>query len=71
MQALKFETQVAQNGTLRLPRLRLKQGTPVEVIVLVREREGEFTKRSRQNKLTKFSYVPEQSYSSNPRESYG
>lgn len=30
-----------------MPRLRLKKGTPVEVIVLVREREDEFTDLTR------------------------
>ena len=47
MQALRFETRVAPNGTVRLPRMRLKKGTHVEVIVLVREREDEFTDLTR------------------------
>jgi hypothetical protein len=42
MQALKFETRVTHRGTVRLPRLRYKKGTPVEIIVLVREAEDEF-----------------------------
>ncbi len=42
MQAIKFQTKVTSRGTLRLPRLRLKQGTSVEVIVLVHEPEDEF-----------------------------
>jgi hypothetical protein len=41
MQALKIETQVTARGTLRLPPLKVKKGTPVEVIVLVRESEDE------------------------------
>jgi len=52
MQALKFETRVAPNGAVRLPRLRLKKGTPVEVIVLVREREDEFTDLTRAAETT-------------------
>lgn len=42
MRAIKFKTQVTPRGTLRLPRLELEEGTPVEVIVLVRDEEVEF-----------------------------
>jgi len=41
MQAIKYETKVSKQGRILLPRLRLKQGTPVEVIVLVRDRDEE------------------------------
>lgn len=35
MQALRIQTEVAQGGELRLPLPGLKEGTPIEVIVLV------------------------------------
>ena len=41
MQALKYNAEVGADGEVTLPRLRLDQGTPVEVIVLVRDTEGE------------------------------
>jgi hypothetical protein len=41
MQALKYKAEVGAEGEITLPRLRLDQGTPVEVIVLVREPEPE------------------------------
>ena len=41
MQALKYKAEVGAEGEVTLPRLRLNQGTPVEVIVLVRESEAE------------------------------
>lgn len=42
MEALRFETEVAERGALRVPRLPLKPGTPVEVIILVRQDREEF-----------------------------
>ncbi len=36
MQALKYEAEVGAEGEIILPRLSLNQGTPVEIIVLVR-----------------------------------
>ena len=41
MQALKYKAEVGADGEVMLPRLRLDQGTPVEIIVLVREPEAE------------------------------
>jgi hypothetical protein len=41
MQALKYKAEVGAEGEITLPRLRLDQGTPVEVIVLVREPKPE------------------------------
>ena len=41
MQALKYKAEVGPEGEVKLPRLSLTQGTAVEVIVLVRESEGE------------------------------
>ena len=41
MQALKYKAEVGAEGEITLPRLRLDQGTPVEVIVLVHEAETE------------------------------
>lgn len=41
MQALRYEAEVGAEGEVMLPRLRLDQGTPVEIIVLVREPEAE------------------------------
>lgn len=38
MQAQKYEAEVGVDGTVALPPLRLKAGTAVEVIVLVRDR---------------------------------
>ncbi len=52
MQAIKFQTKVTQRGTLRLPRLRLKRGASVEVIVLVHEPEDEFTELARAAEAT-------------------
>ncbi len=40
MQAQKYQAEVGADGTLALPPLGLKQGTPVEVIVLVRDRSA-------------------------------
>ena len=37
MKALKYEAEVGANGEITLPSLRLDQGTPVEIIVLVRD----------------------------------
>ena len=37
MQALRYETEITQRGTLRLPRIPLARGTRVEVIVLAPE----------------------------------
>jgi len=42
MQALRYESEVTPRGTLRLPRLPLKKGTLVEVIVLAPEERGAF-----------------------------
>ncbi len=42
MQALKYKAEVGAEGEITLPRLRLTQGTPVEVIVLVRESEADY-----------------------------
>lgn len=39
MKAIKLKARVDQAGALRLPRLRLKKGTPVEVVLLVPEDE--------------------------------
>ena len=41
MEALKYRAEVGADGEVTLPRLRLSQGTPVEIIVLVRESEDE------------------------------
>lgn len=41
MQALKYKAEIGAEGEIILPRLRLTQGTAVEVIVLVREAEHE------------------------------
>ena len=41
MQALKYQAEVGADGEVLLPRLRLDQGTSVEVIVLVREPDAE------------------------------
>ena len=41
MQALKYQSEVGVEGQITLPRLHLDQGTPIEVIVLVRESEDE------------------------------
>ncbi len=41
MQALKYKAEVGAEGEITLPRLRLDEGTPVEVIVLVREPDAE------------------------------
>lgn len=41
MQALKYKAEVGAEGEIILPRLRLDQGTSVEIIVLVREPERE------------------------------
>ena len=41
MEALKYRAEVGVDGEVTLPRLRLSQGTPVEIIVLVRDSEGE------------------------------
>lgn len=41
MQALRYEAEVGADGEVMLPRLRLDQGTSVEIIVLVREPEAE------------------------------
>ena len=38
IQAQKYQAEVGADGTLALPPLRLKAGTAVEVIVLVRDR---------------------------------
>ena len=37
MQALKYKAEVGTEGEVILPRLSLNKGTPIEVIVLVRE----------------------------------
>lgn len=42
MQALRIEAEVSARGTLKLPRLALQKGTPVEVIVLVPNRRDDF-----------------------------
>lgn len=42
MQALTYKAEVGAEGEVTLPRLSLNPGTPVEVIVLVREPESEF-----------------------------
>jgi len=42
MQALKYKAEVSAEGEVTLPRLRLTPGTPVEIIVLVREAESEY-----------------------------
>ena len=41
MEALKYRAEVGADGEVTLPRLRLSQGTPVEIIVLVRASEDE------------------------------
>ncbi len=41
MQAMRYKAEVGADGEVTLPRLRLDQGTPVEVIVLVRDTESE------------------------------
>lgn len=41
MEALKYRAEVGADGEVTLPRLRLSQGRPVEIIVLVRESEDE------------------------------
>ena len=41
MQALRYEAEVGADGEVMLPRLRLDRGTPVEIIVLVRESASE------------------------------
>ena len=41
MEALKYRAEVGAGGEEQLPRPRLSQGTPVEIIVLVRESEDE------------------------------
>ena len=41
MEALKYRAEVGADGEVTLPRLRLSQGTPVEIIVLVRDSEAE------------------------------
>ncbi len=41
MQALKYKAEVGEEGQVTIPRLYLDKGTPVEVIVLVREPEDE------------------------------
>ena len=43
MQAIKYIAEVGAEGTLTLPPMRLKQGTSVEIIVLVREPEEDFS----------------------------
>ncbi|MBI4551631.1 MAG: AbrB/MazE/SpoVT family DNA-binding domain-containing protein [Candidatus Latescibacteria bacterium] len=42
MQAIKYVTTVNTHGQIVLPRVRLKKGTPVEVIVLMREPGDEY-----------------------------
>ena len=41
MEALKYRAEVGADGEVTLPRLRLSQGTPVGIIVLVRASEDE------------------------------
>ena len=41
MQAIKYEAEVNKGGKITLPRLQLKQGTAVEVIILVRDNNDE------------------------------
>lgn len=41
MQALKYEAEVGAEGEIILPRLGLNQGTPVEIIVLVRDSDAD------------------------------
>lgn len=41
MEALKYKAEVGADGEVTLPRLRLRQGTAVEIIVLVREPDAE------------------------------
>ena len=40
MKALKYMTEIDSKGRLKLPRLRLKQGAKVEVIILEHEEES-------------------------------
>lgn len=41
MEALKYEVEVGADGGITLPRLHLRQGTTVEIIVLVQDQESE------------------------------
>jgi len=41
IEALKYRAEVGADGEVTLPRLRLNQGTAVEIIVLVQEQESE------------------------------
>ncbi len=41
MKALTYKAKVGAEGEVTLPRLSLNPGTPLEIIVLVREPEGE------------------------------
>ena len=41
MQALKYDAEVGAEGEIILPRLGLNQGTPVEIIVLVRDSDAD------------------------------
>ncbi len=40
MLAMRYVTKVDAEGEIALPRLQLKQGTPIEVIVLISEDES-------------------------------
>jgi hypothetical protein len=42
MQAVKYKTEVHADGRIDLPQLDLKEGTWIEVIVLVPDAEAEF-----------------------------
>ncbi len=41
METLKYRVQVGAGGEIILPRLSLNQGTPVEIIVLVRDSDAD------------------------------
>ncbi len=52
MNALRLETRVRKDGRLRLPRLPLRAGTRVEVIILEQEAEGDELLRAAESSLS-------------------
>jgi hypothetical protein len=52
MNALRLETRVRKDGRLRLPRLPLRPGTRVEVIILEQEADGEDLLRAAESSLS-------------------
>ncbi len=55
MQALKYQAEVGADGEVMLPRLRLDEGTPVEVIVLVRELDAAALETQDQQEIRRLS----------------